>query len=38
MQQPLPLNVEAMFDYSLTMLNQEKTWIEELVKKLEGNI
>lgn len=33
-QQPLPLHVDAMFDYSLTMLKAEIDWLEAFIEKL----
>lgn len=34
-QQPLPYFVEAIFDYSLTMIKSEKQWIEKFIQQLE---
>ncbi len=34
-QHPLPYFVEAMFDYSLTMVEAEKKWIENYIQQLE---
>ena len=34
-QQPLPYFVEAVFDYSLTMIEVEKKWIEKFIHQLE---
>jgi DNA-binding PadR family transcriptional regulator len=34
-QRPLPSHVEAMFDYSVTMIQAEKTWVEKLIKETE---
>ena len=36
-QRPLPDFVEAMFDYSLTMLHAEIEWLKKLSDQLEGN-
>jgi DNA-binding PadR family transcriptional regulator len=34
-QSPLPYFVEAMFDYSVTMLKAEIAWVEKFIKKVE---
>lgn len=34
-QQPVPYFVEAMFAYSTTLLQAERTWVGEFIKKLE---
>jgi DNA-binding PadR family transcriptional regulator len=34
-QRPLPYFVEAMFDYSLTLVRAELKWIEKFIKQLE---
>jgi DNA-binding PadR family transcriptional regulator len=34
-QSPLPYFIEAMFDYSVTMLEAEIAWIETFIKKVE---
>lgn len=34
-QRPLPDLVDAMFDYSFTMIKAEKKWIERFINKLE---
>jgi DNA-binding PadR family transcriptional regulator len=34
-QRPLPHSVDAMFDYSITMIEVELTWIEKLIKQME---
>jgi hypothetical protein len=34
-QQPLPNHVDAMFDYSETLVGAEISWIENFVSKLE---
>jgi DNA-binding PadR family transcriptional regulator len=34
-QKPLPYFVEAMFDFSLTMIEAEKGWIEKLIRRIE---
>ena len=34
-QRPFPNLVDAMFDYSFTMIKAEKKWIEKFIKKLE---
>ena len=34
-QRPLPLHVEALFDYSLTIIAAEKKWIEKMIGQLE---
>jgi DNA-binding PadR family transcriptional regulator len=36
-QKPLPYFVEAMFDYSVTMLKAEIAWIEKFIEKVEAN-
>lgn len=36
-QQSLPFFVGAMFDYSLTMVEAEKKWIENFIQQLEVN-
>jgi hypothetical protein len=33
-QQPLPYFVEAMFDYSVTMIHAELEWVEGFVARL----
>jgi hypothetical protein len=35
-QQPLPDHVDAMFEYSLTMLEAERLWVESFIERLEG--
>ena len=35
-QQPLPYHVEAMFDYSLTLVNAEIGWAEIFIQKLQS--
>lgn len=35
-QHPLPYFVDAMFDYSLTMIQAERAWIEGFIVQLEG--
>ena len=35
-QQPLPSFVDAMFDYSATMIQAEKGWIERFIAQIEG--
>lgn len=35
-QQPLPYFVDAMFDYSLTLLEAEKEWIVRFIKQIES--
>lgn len=35
-QQPLPYFVEAMFDYSLTLINAEVGWIEGFMQQLDS--
>lgn len=34
---PLPYFIDAMFDYSTTMLRAEMAWIEQLIHTLEGD-
>ncbi len=34
-QGPLPDHVDMLFDYSLTMLEAEKNWVEKTIQKLE---
>jgi DNA-binding PadR family transcriptional regulator len=34
-QKPLPTFVEAMFDYSITLIEAEKGWIEKLIQRIE---
>ena len=34
-QRPLPDHVEAMFDFSLTMIEAEREWISKFIKQLE---
>ena len=34
-QKPLPYFVEAMFDYSITLIEAEKGWIEKLIRRIE---
>lgn len=34
-QKPLPYFVEAMFDYSITLIEAEKGWIERLIQRIE---
>ena len=34
-QKPLPYFVEAMFDYSITLIEAEKSWIEKLIQRIE---
>jgi DNA-binding PadR family transcriptional regulator len=34
-QRPLPFFVEAMFSYSLTMIEAERAWVEEFIQQLE---
>jgi DNA-binding PadR family transcriptional regulator len=34
-QRPLPTFVDAMFDYSVTMIQAERAWIEKLIAQLE---
>lgn len=34
-QQPLPYYVEAMFDYSLTLVNAELGWVETFIQQLQ---
>jgi DNA-binding PadR family transcriptional regulator len=36
-QQPLPYFVDAMFDYSITMIQTEQNWIEKFIKQMEDN-
>lgn len=36
-QSPLPFFVDAMFDYSLTMMEAEIGWIEKTIARLESN-
>ena len=33
-QRPLPEHVEMLFNYSLTMIETEKNWVENVIKKL----
>ena len=35
-QRPLPCFVEAMFSYSITMIEAERTWVEEFIEQLEA--
>jgi DNA-binding PadR family transcriptional regulator len=35
-QKPLPYFVEAMFDYSITMIEAEMGWIERLIQRIEN--
>ena len=35
-QRPLPYFVEAMFDYSLTLVNAEIDWVEKFIQKLKS--
>ncbi|HKJ25995.1 MAG TPA: PadR family transcriptional regulator [Anaerolineales bacterium] len=35
-QQPLPPHVDAMFDYSLTLLQAEIGWLEEFIQHVQG--
>ena len=35
-QRPLPDHVEAMFDFSLTMIEAEREWISKFIKQLEA--
>jgi len=35
-QQPLPPHVDAMFDYSLKMIQSEMQWIDKLIQDLEA--
>ena len=35
-QRPLPDHVEAMFDFSLTMIEAEREWIGKFIKQLEA--
>ncbi len=35
-QGPLPDHVEMLFDYSLSMLEAEKNWIEKIIKRMEA--
>jgi DNA-binding PadR family transcriptional regulator len=35
-QQPLPRSVDAMFDYSVTMIQTELEWVAAYIRKLEG--
>lgn len=35
-QRPLPDHVAAMFDYSLTLIEAEKAWIEKFIAQLEA--
>jgi hypothetical protein len=34
-QTPVPSYVEAMFDYSLTMIEAERGWLEALIQRME---
>lgn len=34
-QRPLPAHVEAMFDLSLTMIDAERMWVSNFIKRLE---
>jgi DNA-binding PadR family transcriptional regulator len=34
-QQPLPYFVDALFDYSISMIKAELTWIEKFIKQME---
>lgn len=34
-QQPLPEHVDAMFEYSLTLLEAERLWVESFIERLE---
>ncbi|MBG7609646.1 MAG: PadR family transcriptional regulator [Anaerolineae bacterium] len=34
-QRPLPDHIEMLFDYSLSMLEAEKNWVEQIVQKME---
>jgi DNA-binding PadR family transcriptional regulator len=34
-QGPLPDHIEMLFDYSLTMLEAEKNWVEKIIQKME---
>lgn len=34
-QQPMPFFVDAMFEYSVTMIKAELTWIEKFIKQVE---
>jgi hypothetical protein len=34
-QQPLPSEVDVMFDYSSTMVEAEMKWIEKFIRQLE---
>ena len=34
-QKPLPYYVEAMFDYSLTLVSAELNWVEKFIRKLQ---
>jgi DNA-binding PadR family transcriptional regulator len=34
-QRPLPSHVEAMFEYSVTMIQAEMTWMTQLMKEME---
>ena len=34
-QRPIPFHVEALFDYSLTIIAAEKKWISKMIKQLE---
>ncbi len=36
-QKPLPYFVEALFTYSITMVQSEREWIEALIKQVEAN-
>jgi len=31
----IPFHVEAMFDYSLTMIQAELAWLEKFIKQME---
>lgn len=35
-QRPLPYFVDAMFDYSLALIEAEKTWIEKFIREVEA--
>jgi DNA-binding PadR family transcriptional regulator len=37
-QHPLPGFIDAMFDYSVTMIQAEITWVEEFIAKTDSNL
>jgi len=37
-QRPLPDHVEMLFNYSLTMIEAEKNWVESVIQKIKGGM